>query len=251
VIETGFVEVAAAVSLMVLAIILSRWQKVGTEKELAIGTIRSFVQLVAVGYALELVFDLENIFAILATLLVMIIIGSYTASRRAAHIPRAGMISFISILAGSVATLGLMLAVGIIRVKAQYIIPLGGMTIGNSMNCAALVMERLHSDITSNRLAVETALSLGRNWRQAVSTYFRKAVKAGMMQMLNFFKVVGIVQLPGAMTGMILAGVSPLQAVLIQVIVGYMLTAAVTITGITAAHLAVRQMFTPADQLKI
>lgn len=250
-IETGFREVFIAVLLMVLAIALARWQKVGTEKELLVGTIRSFVQLVAVGYALEFIFDLESIFAILATIIVMILVGAYTAARRASFIRHAWLLSFVSIFAGSLVTLGLMLAVGIIRPKAQYIIPLGGMIIGNSMNCAALVMERLYSDVSGNRLAIETALSLGKSWREAVSDYFRKAVKAGMMQILNFFKVVGIVTLPGAMTGMILAGASPMQAVMIQIIVGYMLAAAVTVTGITAALLSVRQMFSPAHQLRI
>ncbi len=250
-IDAGYKEVAIALVLMVVAIILARWQKIGTEKEMATGTVRSFVQLVAVGYALEFIFDFENIFAILLTILIMILVGSYTAARRAARIPHAWRLSFVAIFAGSLVTLGLMLAVGIIKSKAQYFIPLGGMTVGASMNCSALVMERLHSDITGNRLAVETALSLGKSWREAVATYFTKSVKAGMMQMLNFFKVAGIVQLPGAMTGMILAGASPLKAVLIQIIVGYMLTAAVTVTGIISAHLAVRQMFSPADQLKI
>jgi UDP-glucose/iron transport system permease protein len=250
-IETGYVDVAIAVTLMIIAIVLSRWQRIGTEKEIAIGTIQSFVQLVAVGYALEFIFNLDNIFAILGTLLVMILVGSYTAARRASQIPHAWVLSFVAILAGSVVTLGLLLTMGIIKAKASYIIPLGGMTVGNSMNCSALVMERLHSEITGNRLAVETALALGKTWREAVSSYFTKAVKAGMMSMLNFLKVVGIVQLPGAMTGMILAGASPLKAVMIQVIVGYMLTAAVTVTGLVAAHLSVRQMFTPADQLKI
>jgi putative ABC transport system permease protein len=250
-IGAGYKEVAIALVLMVVAVILTRWQKIGAEKEMAIGTVRSFVQLVAVGYALEFIFDLENIFAILLTILIMILVGSYTAARRATGIPHAWRLSFMAIFAGSLATLGLMLAVGIIKAKAQYFIPLGGMTVGASMNCSALVMERLHSDITGNRLAVETALSLGENWREAVATYFTKSVKAGMMQMLNFFKVVGIVQLPGAMTGMILAGASPLKAVLIQIIVGYMLTAAVTVTGITSAHLAVRRMFSSAEQLKI
>ena len=107
------------------------------------------------------------------------------------------------------------------------------------------------SSVTGNRSAIETALALGGTWREAVHIYFTRAVKAGMMQMLNFLKVVGIVQLPGAMTGMILAGASPLKAVLIQVLVGYMLTAAVTVTGIVAAQLAVRKMFSPADQLLI
>lgn len=250
-IETGFAEVGIALSLMVLAIILALWQKVGAEKEMAVGTVRSFVQLVAVGYALEFIFNLENIFAILGTLMVMVLVGAYTAARRAPHIPRVFTLSFVSILAGSIATLGLMLATGVIEPRAQYLIPLGGMTIGNSMNCAALVMERLHSDVRNNRLAVETALSLGKTWRESVAGFFTSAVKTGMMQMLNFFKVVGIVQLPGAMTGMILAGASPLKAVLIQVIVGYMLTAAVTVTGIVAAHLSIRQMFTSAQQLRI
>lgn len=250
-IETGYKEVGIALVLMLVAIILVRWQKVGIEKELAVGTIRSFIQLVAVGYALEFIFDLENIFAISATIMVMIIVGSHTASRRAPHIPRVWLSSFVAIFAGSLVTLGLMLAVGIIKAKSQYIIPLGGMTVGNSMNTAALVMERLHSEITGNRLAVETSLSLGKTWRQAAANYFSKSVKAGLMSMLNFFKVVGIVQLPGAMTGMILAGASPLKAVLIQVIVGYMITAAATVTGLVAAHLSVRNMFTKDHQLKI
>lgn len=250
-IDIGYTQVAIAVSLMVLAIILSRWQRLGTEKELAIGIFLSFIQLVAVGYVLEFIFGLESVPAILATVGVMIVVASFTAARRAAHIPRAFLWSFFSILTGSVVTLGLMLGVRVIAMKAQYVIPLAGMTIGNSMNCAALVMERLHSDITGNRPAVETALALGKNWREASHPFFVKAVKAGMMQMLNFLKVVGIVQLPGAMTGMILAGASPLKAVLIQVIVGYMITAAVTVTGIMAAHLAIRRMFSPADQLTI
>ncbi|MCP4567447.1 MAG: iron export ABC transporter permease subunit FetB [FCB group bacterium] len=250
-IDTGYTEVGFALILMALAIVLARWQKIGVGKDLIVGTIRSFVQLVAIGYALEFIFGLENLFAILGTLTIMTLVGSYTAASWSKKIPNSWAISFIAIFLGTLVTLGLMLAIGIIRAKAQYIIPLGGMIVGNSMNCAALVLERLHSDISGNRSAIETALSLGKTWREASAVYFTKAVKAGMMQMLNFFKVVGLVQLPGAMTGMILAGASPLKAVLIQVIVGYMLTAAVTITGLIAAHLAIRQMFSPADQLKI
>ncbi len=250
-IETGFKEVTIAISLMVLAIILARWQRAGTEKEMAIGTVRSFIQLVAVGYALEFIFGLENIFAILGALIVMMLVGSYTASKRAVHIQNGFLLSFIAIFMGSLVTLGVMISLGIIKAKAQYMIPLGGMIIGNSMNCSALVMERLYSDISSNKLAIETSLSLGKSWQDATRMYFRQAIKAGMMHMLNFFKTVGLVALPGAMTGMILAGASPLKAVLIQIIVGYMLTAAVTVAGIVAAKLSIRQMFTKQHQLRI
>lgn len=250
-IETGFTEVAIAVSLMVLAIILAMWQRAGTEKEMIYGTVRSFVQLVAVGYALEFIFGLENIFAIIGTMILMMLVGAYTAGKRAEHIKNGFILSFIAIFAGSLVTLGIMLSLGIIKAKAQYMIPLGGMIIGNSMNCASIVMERLYSDISSNVLAIETSLSLGRSWQEASAYYFRKAIKAGMIQMLNFFKTVGLVALPGAMTGMILAGASPLKAVLIQIIVGYMLTAAVTVAGIVVAKLAIRQMFTKQHQLRL
>ncbi|MCK5125568.1 MAG: iron export ABC transporter permease subunit FetB [candidate division Zixibacteria bacterium] len=250
-IDIGFLEVAIAICLMILAIILARWQRTGTEKELAIGTVRSFVQLVAVGYALEFIFGMENFFAIIGTMVVMMMVGAYTAGKRAVNIKNGSVISFIAIFTGSLVTLGLMLGLGIIKAKAQYMIPLGGMIIGNSMNCSALVMERLYSDISGNKLAIETSLSLGKSWQDASRTYFQRAIKAGMMHMLNFFKTVGLVALPGAMTGMILAGASPLKAVLIQIIVGYMLTAAVTVAGIVAAQLAIRQMFTTHHQLKL
>jgi putative ABC transport system permease protein len=251
VIQTGYMEVGIAVALVALALILSRWQKVGMEKDMVIGTIRSFVQLVAVGYALEFIFGLDNAPSIIATLLIMIAIGAYTAGQRAPHLGRGWMFAFVALFLGTLVTLGLMLTLGIIEAKAVYIIPLGGMIIGNSMTCSAQTMERLYSDVTSNRLAVETALALGKNWKESSAGFFSNSIKAGMMPILNYLRVAGLVQLPGTMTGMILGGASPLTAVLMQVIVGYMLVASMAVTGIISAHLAVRQMFTAADQLRV
>jgi putative ABC transport system permease protein len=114
-----------------------------------------------------------------------------------------------------------MLLLDIIKFEARFIIPLSGMIISNAMNAASLTINRVSSEINSNRLAIETALSLGKNRRESSSTYRKHAVVAGMTSILNFLKTVGIVALPGAMTGMILAGVDPLEAVTLRYFTPY------------------------------
>lgn len=247
-IETGYIQVAAALFLVALAIVLARVKAIPVEKEMAFGAVRSFVQLVAVGYALEFIFNTESLWLVVLAVMVMITVGAYTASGRAREGKGAFKISLAAIFTGSLVTLGLMLALNIITSEARYIIPLGGMIISNSMNASALTLDRVGSDLKGNRLAIETALSLGKTWRESSRSLYRQAVRAGMISILNFMKTVGIVALPGAMTGMILAGVSPLKAVLIQIIVGYMLLSAVTITSIMTVEMTVRRYFNDAEQ---
>jgi putative ABC transport system permease protein len=247
-IETGYLQVLAALVLAVLAFVLARIKSIPVEKEIALGSVRAFVQLVAVGYALEFIFDTESFWLVILSVAVMLLVGAYTAGQRAEHFKNGFPIAFISMAAGSLITLGLMLALNIISAEARYIIPLAGMIISNAMNASAITFNRIGSDLKSNRLAVETALSLGKNWREASRRYYRDSAKAGMITILNFLKTVGIVALPGAMTGMILAGISPLDAVLIQVIVAYMLLSAVAISAVLSAELAVRRFFNVAEQ---
>jgi len=245
----GFLEVALSVVLVAIAIALSLWKRLQVAGDMALGTVRAFVQLVAVGYALHLIFSLESWYLIVLAMLIMLAVGSYTAAGRVKNLTGAFGIVVTAMFIGSAITLLTMLAAGIVVWEAQMIIPLAGMIIGNSMNACTLTIDRLCSDISGNRLAVETSLSLGKSWRFATHRYQRDAARAGMLSILNFLKTVGIVALPGAMTGMILGGAEPLDAVLLQLIVGYMLLASNTITSVVAAELAVRRFFTPQHQL--
>jgi len=247
-IETGYLQVLAAAALAALAIVLAKVKSIPVGREIGFGTVRSFVQLVAVGYALEFIFNTRSFWLVALSVIVMIVVGAYTAAGRARHFTGGFVIALVSITAGSLVTLGLMLALRIITPEARYIIPLAGMIISNTMNAGAVTFDRISSDLKDNRLAVETSLALGKTWRQASLRFYRNAVKAGMISILNFMKTVGIVALPGAMTGMILAGASPLDAVLIQVIVGYMLISSVTIASIIAGELAIRRFFNAAEQ---
>lgn len=246
----GFTDVFISLGLVVLAILISRFWKISVEKDMAIGSVRSFVQLVAVGYALNYIFAIDSVWLILLTFVVMITVGAQAASGRVKVVESAFAITFSSMFIGSMISIGLMLLLEIIAFEAKYIIPLGGMIIGNSMNSSALTVERISSDILGNRTAIETSLSLGKSWRVAVKPFIKKAATAGMLSMLNSMKTIGLVALPGAMTGMILAGADPLDAVLLQIIVMNMLLFAVALTSVIAVELTVRRYFSKAHQLK-
>ena len=245
----GFKEVAIALALILLSMAVSRWWRLPVQKDMALGSVRAFVQLVAVGYALEYIFAIESFWLILLAIVVMILVGAYTASGRVSYLKRPLVITSTAMIIGSMITLGLMLLLRIITLEARYVIPLAGMIIGNSMNASALTVDRISSGIRDHRLAIETALSLGKSWREATRQYQKEAAMAGMISMLNFMKTAGIVALPGAMTGMILAGIDPLDAVLLQIVVGYMLVSAVTLTSVVALEMTVRRFFTANHQL--
>ncbi len=241
--------VLPALALVGVGVGLSLYQRVKLETDIIVGTIRTFVQLIAIGYALKLIFDLDHILLILLTVLVMVLIGGHTASRRANLFFSGFPISTLSIGLGTFFTLGFMLLLGIINADPKYVIPLGGMMVGNSMNASALALERLDSEVKGKKALVEQALALGTTSSQAIEDSFRKTVKAAMIPILNVMKVIGLVQLPGAMTGMILAGASPISAVTIQIIVMYMLVSSVTISAILTTLLARNQYFTKNHQL--
>ena len=249
---TGITIGNVLISLILAAVALGIgfFWKIPVQKNMTVGIIRSFIQLIAVGYALKYVFDLESKLLITAVIIVMIVVAAHAARSLTKKVQGAFTISFVSIGVGSLVTLSLMLLLKIINFEARFIIPLSGMIISNAMNAASLAINRISSDIGSNRLAIETALSLGKNKRESCSSFQKNAMVAGMTSILNFLKTVGIVALPGAMTGMILAGASPVEAVLWQLIVAYMLLSSVTISSIIAVELTMMRYFTPYHQLK-
>jgi len=249
--EFSFADIALSLALVALAIALTLYWKIPVQKDMAFGSVRAFIQLIAVGYALKYIFQIESGWLIHLALLIMTVVGARAAGSRVKKLKGASVIAFIAMTLGSVVTIGLLLALRIVPFEARYVIPLAGMIIGNSMNAAALTANRLVSDLRQNRAAIETALALGKTWREASRPFQKEAAVAGMISILNFMKTVGIVALPGAMTGMILAGAEPLEAIMLQLIVAYMLLAAVTVTSVVALELTVRRFFTAQHQLAI
>jgi putative ABC transport system permease protein len=125
------------------------------------------------------------------------------------------------------------------------------MIFGNAMTAGTLAVSRFVTDLHNRRLEVETALALGATTSQAVQRIRRDALRTAIIPSVNAMLVVGVVSLPGMMTGQILAGASPLLAVRYQVMVVYMITAAATLTSIIGVIASMRETFTPAQQLKL
>jgi putative ABC transport system permease protein len=214
-----------------------------------IATIRAFIQLIAIGYALNFIFGQESPIWTLAVLIIMLLVAGRTAGVRGEQVPNSSLLALAAIGVGSLFTLGTLIGLRIFTFDPQTIIPIGGMIIGNSMTTASLVMNRLANDFHSESDQIEVALSLGATSQQASEPQFRAALKSAMIPIVDTTKTVGLIKLPGAMTGMILAGAPPLEAVQIQMIVMYMLVGAAAFTGLTAAYLTYRMYFTQYHQL--
>jgi len=133
---------------------------------------------------------------------------------------------------------------------ARYFLPLGGMVVGNSMNAMALSLERLFGEMTNRRDQVELLLSLGADPREATTAINADAIRAGMIPSINSMMGVGLVFIPGMMTGQILAGADPLLAIKYQIVVMLMLVGSTTLGSVVAVSLARRRLFTPAQQLR-
>jgi putative ABC transport system permease protein len=248
-------DLALATALVLAAMAISAWQRLGLARSFAIGAVRAVVQLVAVGYVLTFLISSRSWYLVLLTLLVMLVAATVTATDRQKG-GRAGLfvISGTAMLVGAGLTLAYVDTV-VLQLRPwynpQYLIPLFGMIIGNSMNGAALAAERLNGEMELRRGEVEAYLALGASPARASAEAVRRALVAAIMPTVNMLMVVGLVSLPGMMTGQIIAGSSPLTAVRYQIVVVFMLAGAVAVTSVVVALWYRRTFFTPAEQLAV
>lgn len=253
-IELDLVGMGFALGLMLLAIGLSAWQRLGLEWNLAVATGRTIVQLLVVGYLLALVFALRNPWAVLALISVMTVIAALVARNRISRkLPRLLVLVGGSIAVSTAITLSYVNLL-VLRLspwyEPQYLVPLAGILLGNAMNAAALAGERFVTTLNNSQLEIETHLSLGATPRQATRLYRQEAIKAGLIPTLNSMMVVGVVTLPGIITGQILGGIDPLNAALYQMLIMFILAFTTLLTTVLLINGIDRQFFTAAAQLK-
>jgi putative ABC transport system permease protein len=236
--------------LVAVAVALSFYERLGLEKDIGVAVVRSFVQLAAIGYVIDFIFGLDSLEVVVLLLAGMVLFAAWTSARRAGDVPRAFLVTAVAVGVAAVATLGLLLTLRIVPATARYLIPLGGMVIGNSMNAASLTMTCIRDDVAEQRPKVEAALALGATSRQAVAPILRTALPSALIPLIDATKTTGIIFLPGAMVGMIIAGADPLEAVRLQIVVLYMLLGSVSIAAILVGTLSYRSFFTPRHQLQ-
>ncbi|MED6136609.1 Agglutinin-like protein 3 [Stylosanthes scabra] len=246
----GMLKPLAATAVVVLAMVLSFWQKLGLESEMLIAIVRAFIQLSIIGFVLQFIFDQGNAGWIILAYLFMVSVAGYTAGQRAKYVPRGKYVAFASILTGTAVTMFMLVILNVFPFTPRYIIPVAGMLVGNAMTVTGVTMKRLRDDIKTQINLVETALALGATPRQASHQQLKRSLVIALSPVIDNTKTVGLISLPGAMTGLIMGGASPLEAIQLQIVVMNMMIGASTMSSIMATYLCWSSFFTKAYQLE-
>lgn len=252
-IPISYGQLALASALILINIVLSFILRLGLEQRLWVASVRMVVQLLLVGYVLEWVFALRNPVWVLLVALAMTIMAGMSAVNRTRR--RFGSIywnSFVSILAAAFLVTGLSV-MGIIQVQPwynpQYLIPLLGMVLGNALTGTSLALDRFMEDLINNRAQVESLLALGATRWEAAHPTIKEALRTGMIPTINSMMVMGLVSLPGMMTGQILAGASPTDAVRYQIVIIFAIAAGTALSTMGVVLLAFQSLFSSKHQL--
>ncbi|MBB5335114.1 ABC transporter permease [Pectinatus brassicae] len=232
-----------------IALFISYREKLCLEKDIIIGSIRAVIQLVLIGLALKFIFGINNAYLTSLILLIMIYNACIVAAQRGQGIAHVKAISFTAIFLSLFLTLGSLVLFNAINYTPSQVIPISGMVVGNSMVALGILYRNLISNFADRHDEIEVKLCLGASPHQAAQSLIRNSIKTAMVPTIDSMKTLGIVQLPGMMTGLILAGVAPETAIKYQIMVAFMLTGAITISSFTASYWAYRGFFTNKAQL--
>lgn len=247
-------QLLTSLSLLLVSGAVSALFDLGLLRSLLWGAFRAFLQLTLIGYALGFLFSQEKLLVVAAVVTVMTGIATQAATSRVPSVQRFPHLLAFGSLWASTFLVGTIVLALVIRADPWYsprvAIPIFGMILGNAMTGISLSLERLFSSVREGSETVEALLALGATPWEAVQGRVRSAIGAGMTPTINNLMVVGLVSLPGMMTGQILGGADPLQAVRYQIVVMYMISAAVAAGCLLLTGLGFRRLFTADGALR-
>ncbi|MGE7691953.1 ABC transporter permease [Lysinibacillus sp. NPDC097214] len=244
-----YTSLALTLIFVLIPLLLSKTLKLGLEKDTLIATIRSIIQLLAVGYILKFVFDAQSYSYIFLMIALMILVATLNARKKGKGIKGITWKIALTLIVVECVTQGVLLGFNIVPSTAQYIIPISGMMIGNSMVLSVLFLNRFTSEIASHQNEIELILSLGGTPKQAIHRQLMNAIKASMIPTIESQKTIGLVQLPGMMSGQIIGGADPIQAVQFQLLIIFALLTAATLSSIMIGFLSYPALFNERMQI--
>ena len=248
-------RLASSLVLVVLALGVARRLKLDLGRDLAWGAVRAAAQLVAVGYLLVFLLAHDRPGLVLVVLAVMVSVASWTSARRVEHGPSGRVLLPWALLAivtsGAIALVPVFLFVVPVRplLTPRYLVPIAGMILANGMNVSSMVFERVFAAAAAQADEIEQLLALGATPVQALARPVRAAVRAALIPTVNGLTTAGLVALPGMMTGQIVAGTPPDEAVRYQIVILYQLVAVAAVAGLVSAMAARRLLFSDDQRL--
>lgn len=244
-------------SLLLIVVLANCWLRLGLGWQLIIAALRTVAQLLLVGVVLHALFNHVKLYWVILFSLVMLLVASHEIVARQKRRFNGWWsygFSTTSLLISSF-TVTLFALNIVITAKPwyqpQYAIPLLGMIIGNSMNGITLSLDSLTKSAWQQRASIEQRLLLGQTARMALMDICRDSIHTGMIPAINAMAIAGIVSLPGMMTGQILAGISPLEAVKYQIMIMFLITASTSFGILFMIWLAAKRLFDQRDRLRL
>ena len=238
-----------ATGLIVMTVIVSYQQRMRLELEILHSALRAVVQLVVVGYLLNFIIGADHPLFTSGVLLVMLISAAINGGKRGPGIKHASWIAGVSIGIGAVFTLTVLLSAKVLSFAPYQMIPVGGMVMSGSMVAVGLCFRQIITSFKRRQQEIQIKLALGATPMQSCKAILREALIFSLEPTIDSAKTLGIVALPGMMTGLILAGMSPMEAIKYQIIVIFMTFSTVSIAIAIAGYLSCRQFFNTKEQL--
>jgi putative ABC transport system permease protein len=248
--DVNGVGLLASLVLVAAAMGVSRWQRLGLEGSIVVAVVRATAQLLVVGVGLGLVLadDAPLIWSWL-WVVGIVVFAAATVQRRAPAVPGLFRIALTAEVVTAVLSLGVIFGLSIFPLEARTLVPVAGMILGNALSAAVLAARRLVEEFADKRDELEARLALGCSAPDAARPYLRVVLRTAMTPQIESTKAVGLVFLPGAMTGLVLAGVDPLDAVLVQLALMLLILGGVATVATVTALGAARRLFTPDERL--
>ncbi|MBP2057663.1 putative ABC transport system permease protein [Lactobacillus colini] len=238
-----------AFALVLVAMGISFKEKLGLTKDIVISVLRAVIQLAIVGYVLRFILHVNNLILTLIATLIIIFNASWNANNRNPNKNRKLWNSIVAILVGTYLTLAVLILTKAIKPVPMQVIPITGMIAGNEMVAIGLCYKALDTSFHDLEQEVLERLALGSDIKLACVPILRRSIKTAMQPTIDSAKTVGLVNLPGMMSGLIFAGVNPVNAIKYQIMITFMLLAATSLGAVISCYLAYRNYFNNEDQL--
>ena len=250
-------DLSLAAGLVLLLALLSRRMRLGLERQLAVAALRTTVQLLLIGLVLKSIFSYVHLGLITLIACVMLLAAGREVlvrqKRRFTGPWGFGLGTLSMFISSFVVTI---LALGVIIrpdpwYEPQYAIPLLGMLLGNTMNGIAIGMDRLTTIAWDQRNLIEGRLMLGESWQQAIEAPRRESIRSGLIPIINSMMAAGLVSLPGMMTGQILGGNPPMEAVKYQILIMFLISGGTGLGTVASVGLGARRLFDDRQRLRL
>ncbi|MBQ5153126.1 ABC transporter permease [Macrococcoides caseolyticum] len=241
-------QISLAFIFVIIPLVMSAVLKLGLEKDVIIAAVRSTIQLMIVGYILTFVFDGNHPIYMFLMILLMIVAATQNIIKKGQGIKGITWKIVLTLIVVEVLTIGILTGFRIIPFEPRYVIPISGMMIGNAMVLSLLFLNRFLSELDQNDEQIELILSLGGTPKQAIHRVLMTSIKNSMIPTIESTKTMGLVQLPGMMSGQIIGGADPLIAAQLQLLIIFLLMTAATLSSVLVGFLSYPTLFNDREQ---